>query len=214
MERPGTNENVSPSVATHDLLDESLESERCQNTVPQELTALRGYWVGFLVLGIALIGLGTVAIGSAFFVSFATVTLFGALLLTGGVCEVVGSFWTRGWSLFFLHLLSGVFSIVVGLLLVGDPGGALLAMPLLLASFLMVGGVFKTVAVLAQPFLSWGWMVLSGAIDLALGLMIWTEWPWTGLWVIGLFVGINLVLRGWTGVMLAMDLRALPRPAM
>jgi uncharacterized membrane protein HdeD (DUF308 family) len=176
-----------------------------------ELSALRGNWVWFLILGISLVVLGTVAIGSAVFVTFATVIFFGALLMTGGIIEVLGSFWTRNWSGFFLHLLSGVLSIVIGLFFLRHTGEASLAMTLLLAAFLLAGGAFKIVGALTYRFASWGWVVLSGVIDVLLGGMIWAEWPLSGLWVIGLFVGINLILRGWNWVILALGLRALPR---
>jgi uncharacterized membrane protein HdeD (DUF308 family) len=54
---------------------------------------------------------------------------------------------------------------------------------------------------------------LSGIIDLVLGVLIWQEWPASALWVIGLFVGINMIFRGFTWIGLGLSLRALPRPA-
>ena len=66
-------------------------------------------------LGAALIVLGAIALGSALIAGLATAIAIGVLLV-GGAAETVGAFWCRGWSGFFLHLLSGVLSIVVGLL--------------------------------------------------------------------------------------------------
>ncbi len=42
--------------------------------------------------------------------------------------------------------------------------------------------------------------------------MIWQEWPASALWVIGLFVGINLLFRGFNWIALGLALRSLPRP--
>ena len=81
-----------------------------------ELEALRGNWFWFVILGISLVILGTVALGSVVIASLAAATAIGVLLLLGGAAEAVGAFWCRGWSGFFLELLSGVLSIVVGLL--------------------------------------------------------------------------------------------------
>jgi uncharacterized membrane protein HdeD (DUF308 family) len=178
-----------------------------------ELNALRGHWFWFVLLGIALVVLGTIALGSVVIASLATAVALGILILLGGVAETVGAFWCRGWSGFFLHLLSGVLSIVIGVLFLRAPVGALLALTLLVASFLMVGGIFKIVAVVSYRFAAWGWPLLSGIIDLILGVMIWQEWPASALWVIGLFVGINLVFRGFNWIGLGLSLRALPRPA-
>src|SRR5262249_28330927 len=90
-----------------------------------ELSALRGNWFWFVLLGIALLVLGTVALGSVMIASLAAAAAIGVLLLLGGVAEAVGAFWCRCWSGFFMELLSGVLSIVVGLLFLRAPLGAL-----------------------------------------------------------------------------------------
>jgi len=177
-----------------------------------ELNALRGNWIWFVLLGVALLVLGTVALGSVVVASLAAAVAIGALLLLGGVAEAVGAFWCRCWSGFFLELLSGVLSIVVGLLFLRAPAGALAALTLLIACFLMVGGIFKVVAALAYRFAAWGWSLAGGIIDLILGLMIWQGWPESSLWVIGLFVGINLIFRGFNWIALGLALHSLPRP--
>jgi uncharacterized membrane protein HdeD (DUF308 family) len=135
----------------------------------------------------------------------------GTLLVLGGVFEAVGAFWCRGWSGFFLHLLSGVLSIVVGLMFLRAPINALAALTLLVACFLMVGGIFKIVATVSYRFASWGWPLVSGVIDVLLGFLIWQEWPESALWVIGLYVGINLVFRGVIWIALGLAVRSHPR---
>jgi uncharacterized membrane protein HdeD (DUF308 family) len=177
-----------------------------------ELDALRGNWLWFVILGVSLVVLGTVALGSVVIASLAAAAAIGVLLLLGGAAEAVGAFWCRGWSGFFLELLSGVLSIVVGLLFLRAPVGALAALTLLIASFLMVGGIFKVVAALSYRFAAWGWSLAGGIIDVILGVMIWQEWPASALWVIGLFVGINLLFRGVNWIALGLALHSLPRP--
>ena len=114
-----------------------------------ELDALRGNWFWFVILGVSLVVLGVVALGSVVIASLAAAAAIGVLLLLGGAAEVVGAFWCRGWSGFFLELLSGVLSIVVGLLFLRAPVGALAALTLLVACFLMAGRIFKVVAAVA-----------------------------------------------------------------
>ena len=134
-----------------------------------ELDALRGNWFWFVILGVSLVVLGTVALGSVVIASLAAAAAIGVLLLLGGAAEAVGAFWCRGWSGFFLELLSGVLSIVVGLLFLRAPVGALAALTLLLACFLMVGGFFKIVAAVVYRFAAWGWSLAGGIIDVILG---------------------------------------------
>jgi uncharacterized membrane protein HdeD (DUF308 family) len=174
---------------------------------PTELAELRRNWGWFVLLGVALIIVGSFAMMLPWVASLATALVIGALLLVGGVVEIIGSFWSRGWSGFFLHVLSGILSLVVGVLFLRAPVDALLALTLLLACLFMVGGVFRIVAALSYRFDGWGWTLTSGIIDLVLGGMIWLEWPVSGLWVLGLFVGIGLVFRGFTWIALGMALR-------
>ena len=181
--------------------------------VRHELSSLGSNWGWFVALGVILIILGFFALSAVVVASLATALFVGWLMLIGGVIETVGAFWSRRWSGFFLHLLSGVLSVIVGLLFVRAPVGAMLALTLLLACLLMVGGLFRIIAALTYRFSSWGWPLFSGIIDVILGVMIWMQWPASALWVIGLFLGISLVFRGadWIGVGLAV--RALHRDA-
>jgi uncharacterized membrane protein HdeD (DUF308 family) len=176
-----------------------------------EIAALRGNWLWFVLVGVALVVLGGIAIGATFVASLAVAVTLGILILLGGVVETVGAFWCREWSGFFLHLLSGVLSIVVGVLFLRAPVGALLALTILIASFLMVGGIFKIVAALSYRFAAWGWPLVSGVIDVVLGVLIWQQWPASALWVIGLFVGIIMVFRGVDWIALGLALHAVPK---
>jgi uncharacterized membrane protein HdeD (DUF308 family) len=175
------------------------------------LHTLRGNWLWFVVLGVSLIVLGWLAIGAVGIASLATAMAIGMLLLLGGVAETIGAFWCRAWSGFFLHLLSGILSIVVGVLFMRAPADAALALTLLLACFLMVSGIFKIVATLSYRFGAWGWPLAGGLIDVLLGFLIWIEWPASGLWVLGLFLGINLIFRGAHWIALGLAVRSLPR---
>ena len=175
-----------------------------------EVAALRGNWFWFVLLGISLVALGCVALGSVGFASLATAVVLGALILVGGIGETLGAFWCRGWSGFFLHLLSGILSIVIGAIFLRAPVNAVLTLTLLVAAYLMVGGIFKIVTALSHRFAAWAWPLVGGIIDVVLGIMIWVEWPASALWVIGLFVGINLLFRGFNWIGLGLALRSTP----
>ena len=158
--------------------------------------------------------MGFVALGALWVATLATAVAIGALLLASGVAEIFGAFWFWRWSGFFSHLLAGVLSAVVGFLFLWAPIDAVFALTLLLACLLLVGGIFKIVAALSFRFATWGWLVLSGIIDLILGVMISLEWPASAFWVIGLFVGISLIFRGFNWIGLGLALRTLPRSGM
>jgi uncharacterized membrane protein HdeD (DUF308 family) len=90
------------------------EVRLARRVLRHELEAIRAHWVWFLVLGITLIVIGTIAVGMPFVASLATAVTFGVLLLVGGVAQLAGAFWTRDWSGFLLSLLMGVlYSVLV-----------------------------------------------------------------------------------------------------
>src|SRR6478672_11523442 len=188
----------------------SLPETPLRKVIRHELQAIRGKWLWLVVLGIALIVLGAILLGSPVIATLATVTALGVLILIGGCMEIVGAFWCQEWSGFFLALLSGILGAVVGLMLLSNPIQAGMALTILLASFLFVGGIFKSVAALAHRFGGWGWLLLSGVIDVVLGVLIWRELPWSGLTIIGVLVGISLIFRGVSWLMVGFALRRIP----
>jgi uncharacterized membrane protein HdeD (DUF308 family) len=176
-----------------------------------EPAALREIWVFLLGMGIALMILGVVAIGSSLIATLATVLVFGILLLLGALFQVVTALWGRSWRGFFLHLLAGVLYLIAGVFMIDNPLEAALGLTLLVAACLLVGGILRIVLSLVERFAGWGWMLLNGIVSLLLGMAIWRQWPLSGLWVIGLFVGIEMLFSGLSWLMLGLALRSTPR---
>lgn len=176
----------------------------------EELRRHSGWFVG---LGVVLIVLGVIAIAYDMFTTIASVLVFGWLLLLGGVAEIVHGVQTHRWGGFFLHLLTGLLFLVAGLLFVANPLQGALSLTLFLGAFFLVGGVFEVIGALRLRAPHWGWAVLGGAITAVLGLLLWMQWPWSGLWFIGFAVGVNMLFRGWAWVMLGTLARRAAEPA-
>jgi uncharacterized membrane protein HdeD (DUF308 family) len=176
----------------------------------EDLQQLRRNWGWFLALGIALIVVGTVAICYPVLASEVAVEVFGFLLVAGFGVQVVSGIWARRWSGFFLHLLCGLLYLFVGLVLIEHPGLGMAVYTLLLAVFFVAGGLFRIVFALSQRFSGWGWTLLAGVVALLLGIMIWRRFPASALWVLGTFLGIDLIFSGCSWVMLGLGLRNLP----
>ncbi len=171
---------------------------------------LRSRWGWFLFLGICLILAGICAINAPFIASLATVEVIGYLLLFGAGVEIASGIWAGSWGGFFLHLLGGLFYLFLGVLILDRPVEFAAAFTLIMAVFFVVSGLVRMVFSLTHRFHGWGWMFASGLITFVLGVMIWRRWPEAALWVIGLFVGIDLIFIGWSWVMLGMAVRPGP----
>jgi len=166
-------------------------------------------WGWYLAFGIGLIVLGTVAFFLVPAATLATVLFLGWLLVISGVIEAIHAFRMRGWGGVFLHVVAGILGVLVGLLVVTHPVAGALAWTLLFASFFTVIGIFRIVAAIKLKFPFWGWAVFDGVVTTLLGIVLWIDWPWSGLWFLGLALGISLVLRGWSYVMLSLAARTL-----
>ncbi len=175
-----------------------------------DIQGLQKDWGWLLALGIISIILGFLALGSSAFFTLASMIFFGWILLIIGIMELVHSYWQRHWGGFFLYLLNGIFAVVAGLIMICNPVGSAVILTLLLAMFFMVAGLFRTIASLAMRFPSWEWRLFDGIITLLLGALLWAQWPFSGVWAIGMFIGIYLIFSGWSSVMLALAARNLP----
>ncbi len=179
------------------------------NVLSKEMACLRkiGFWL--LVLGALLIVVGMVAISSSFIATLATVVILGILLMIGGAVEIVDAFLGRGWRGFWMHLLGGIMYLVLGFLLIQRPLAAAAFFTLMIAAAFFVGGLFRIIVALSERFYGWVWVLLNGIVTLVLGILIWREWPEAAFWVIGLFVGIDMLLDGWSLVITALTIRGI-----
>ncbi len=171
---------------------------------------LRNKWGWFLAVGVLLIIAGTIALGSAFFMTVFSMVLLGWLMIGGGLFETIHAFSCKRWGGFFVDLFAGILYIVVGFMVVANPGATAVALTLLASLFLIFGGISRVVVSLIVRYQNWVWLLLHGLVNLVLGIAIWRQWPLSGLWVIGLFVGIDMVFNGWSLVMLGFAAKNMP----
>ena len=176
-----------------------------------EFEKFRHRWGWYLALGIGLVVLGTIAFFLALAATLATVLVLGWLLVISGIMEGIYAFRMRGWGGVFLHVVGGILGVLVGLLVVTHPIAGALAWTLLFASFFTVIGIFRIIAAAKLRFPLWGWAVFDGVVTALLGLALWISWPWSGLWFLGVALGVSLILRGWSYVMLSLAARSLAR---
>jgi uncharacterized membrane protein HdeD (DUF308 family) len=186
-------------------------AERYREPLRHELSELRANWVWILALGVLTIALGVIMIGAPFVANLGTMLFLSTLLIVGGIAQMVGAFWVRRWSGFFLQLLAGVLYLVLGIVTIERPLEFSAVLTRVIAAFLIAGGISRIFAAVALRFEGWIWPVLSGVISVLLGLMIWRQWPLSGLYVIGLFLGVEMLFQGITWVMVSLALRSLPK---
>ena len=171
--------------------------------------ALHQHWKLYLAEGIGLLVLGVIAILVPPIATLAVTILFGWLFLIAGIMGLITTFMMRHAPGFWWSLLSALLAIVVGVMLLVAPLRGALSLTLLLIAFFVIEGVVTIMFALEHKReLSgrWGWMLLSGIIDLGLAVIIFAGLPGTVAWALGLLVGINMIFGG--SALIAMALQA------
>jgi uncharacterized membrane protein HdeD (DUF308 family) len=176
-------------------------------------SAVREHWVLFLVEGIVLVILGIAAILVPALATITFTILIGWLFLISGIVGLVTTLWMRHAPGFWWSLLSAFIAIVAGILLLLRPLTGALSLTLLLGAFFIVEGIASIMYAIDhrnQLTSRWGWMLVSGIIDLIIAGIIIAGLPGTAAWALGLLVGVNLLFGGAAMISIALAAR---RPA-
>ena len=170
---------------------------------------LRAKWGAILAFGVLLILLGVVSMVFAFFSTIAMVTMNGVLLLVAGAAEIGVGMHARNWGRFFFWVLGGLLYIAAGVFCILNPIAASAILTLLIGAGLVAAGVVRAWLAFQLPSSSQRSMVwLGAAVTFLLGLAIVANWPLSSLYVLGTFLGVDLIVHGAGWASFAYGLRA------
>jgi uncharacterized membrane protein HdeD (DUF308 family) len=178
-------------------------------TVAQATPEMIQHWGWFLAFGIVLAVLGIAAVVRSFAATVASMMFFGWMLLFAGIVEFINAFMVGHWGGFFLHLLTAILFLVTGFLLLVRPVISAEVATLVLSLFFLIGGLYEFIAALWIHMAGWGWQVFDGILASLMGILLMVQWPLSGLWAIGLFIGIDLIFCGFAWIAMALDLHKL-----
>lgn len=170
---------------------------------------VQNHWKWFLFQGLLMVVLGGLSIAMPIAATIAAEIITGWLFLVAGAGRLAWSIKARALPGFLLSLLSSLLTIAVGVVLLAFPARGVLTLTMVLIAFFLVQGIATIAVAFSQRehLPSWGWTALSGAVDLVLAYLIWSGWPSTAAWAMGMLVGINLVFFGLPLVMTALAAR-------
>lgn len=158
--------------------------------------------------GIALIIFGAIAIVVPAFAGNLVVMVIGAILLVTGVLQFVQGLREETWSSKLLTLVLGVITTICGISVLAHPVVGMVVLALILAILFVIEGIWKIIASFSfRPAQGWLAMLFSGIIALLLGFLIWKQWPLSGLWAVGILIGVDLLVTGCSMVALAMTVK-------
>jgi uncharacterized membrane protein HdeD (DUF308 family) len=183
-------------------------SDIAQTAGLEPLRAKSG-WIA--ALGVVYVIAGVIALGSVVFATVVSVFIVGIMMLIAGAAEVVNAFQIKTWGKFLLWLLLGALYIFAGFVTFENPLLAAAVLTLLLGFSLLASGIMRVVLAFGmKDEMPWIWVAFSGVITFLLGLIILAHWPVSGLYILGLFLGIDLIIAGvgWIGIGLGLKRHA------
>lgn len=178
-----------------------------------DLLAVHWGWV--IALGIAIGALGVLAIVRAYMATVIAVGFLGVLFLVSAAAILLFAISAAGyWTDFFVHVLWAVLVAIVGVILLTRPAISAEAITLVIAFYFIAEGLL-VIGFALTSHLDGLWIYgAQGLIALILGALLLFGWPFSGLWAIGTFVGIDFLFKGWAIIALGLGLRAISEGAL
>ncbi len=168
-----------------------------------EMAPLRAKWGWIVALGVVYVLAGFIALGSVVMATVASVFVVGAMMIVAGVAEVISAFQVKSWGKFLLWVLLGALYIIAGFVTFQNPLLAAALLTLILGASLVASGIMRIILAFSmKQETPWIWILLSSVITLLLGLLILAHWPVSSLYILGVFLGIDLIMAGagWIGL--------------
>ena len=162
-------------------------------------------WGWIMVGGVLLVILGIIGLSMEFTMTIISVLFFGIMVVIGGAIILLNTFQAQGWKSKLWHMLIGLLYIAAGIVMINDPAGSAVWFTLFIAAYLLVVGFLRILTSFQMRGVSgWGWTLAAGIAAVILGVMIFAKWPVSGLWAIGLFVSIDLLMQGISMITIAL----------
>jgi uncharacterized membrane protein HdeD (DUF308 family) len=168
-----------------------------------DVAPLRAKWGWIVALGVVYVFAGFVALGSVVMATVASVLIVGVMMIVAGAAEIINAFQIKSWGKFLIWALLGVLYIVAGFVTFENPLFAAVLLTLLLGASLVASGVVRLfLAFNMRREMPWIWVAFSAVITLLLGVLILARWPINSVYILGLFLGIDLIMAGagWIGL--------------
>lgn len=178
-------------------------------TLKEHIGELRSKWGWFVALGILMLVVGGIALGNLLIATVASVYLVGIMMLIAGGAEIAHAFGVKTWGGFFLWLLGGLLYAIGGIIAFSNPLLAAGVLTLLLAASLIASGVARGwIGYKHWSHNGSGWIIAAAIITVLCGIVIAIGWPTNSLWVLGMFLAIDMIFQGWTSIALGLALKS------
>lgn len=190
------------------MTDTQKKPERLRASLADTLEGLHAHWGWFVALGVTLLVLGGLALTYIVAATLASVIFLGAFMAVGGIGQLIHAWRIKPLNGFLFWSISGLLYLGAGLLaLIYPVQGASMLTLLFGAMLIAVGALRLWIWFNNRGQRGWGWLGLSGALTLLVGMLIAGNWPANSVWILGLLLAFDLLFQGWSALLLGLVLR-------
>lgn len=158
----------------------------------------------FLISGILLTILGIIALRHSVVSTLTSIVILGALLTAAGLVEIFRAFKSQSPTKTFFRFVLGLFYTGAGIFMIVKPGMNALSLTLVLSAILVLSGIVRLVDALMHKTNYRLWRIINGILTIIIGVLVYMQWPYSGLWFLGMVIGIELLLTGLTSLAIAL----------
>ncbi|MEM8769836.1 MAG: DUF308 domain-containing protein, partial [Pseudomonadota bacterium] len=91
---------------------------------------------------------------------------------------------------------------------VSQPVSGLASLTIFFMAWLIASGILEIgVAFQLKPAAGWGLELANGVVTLLLGILLWQQFPLSGIWAIGVLFGIKMIFSGWALIFIGRAIR-------
>lgn len=152
---------------------------------------------GMTILGVIAIIAGILCMLMPALTGVSVIMFIGVLVLVSGVVRMLWAFKAGSVGKGILMFALGFLTLAVGIILLANPLFASGLLTILLVIYFIVDGISEVAAGMRlRPQSGSGWLIFAGVISIVLGILLWRQFPLSGLWAIGILIGIKLFFVG------------------
>jgi uncharacterized membrane protein HdeD (DUF308 family) len=174
-------------------------SEKVVRRIEQRMRqSMHHHWKSYVLEGVIFVVLGAVAAILPNIATIAIDAMIGWVLMVAGIYAITARLSNRNAHDFWQGLVLGALTAILGGIIAYYPASGIVTLTMLLIAYFIAHGLgMISMAISARPQTgNWLWFLLGALIDFALAALVLTNWPSTASWLLGLYVGLNLMFTG------------------
>jgi uncharacterized membrane protein HdeD (DUF308 family) len=162
-----------------------------------------------IVLGVLIVLVGIIALMAPLATGVVAVYILAWSVIFAGVAQIAYAFQAHSGGRIALEVILGLVYIAAGIYILRNPLASLLTLTLLLGILLLGYAVVALIlAFQMRPSKGWGWVLFEAVVTAIFGLMVIAHWPINSVFLIGTLVGVSIVFRGVSRIMVSQQIRS------